>query len=88
MAKVTFEFINVGNVECKGNTVDGIRMNVAISDCSPEGGCGPQDLLAHIIAGMAAGIIEKASKELLRKVREQGIEVSAELICSTKQPTH
>lgn len=79
MAKVIFEFNSPERMEYQGKNASGISMNVRVVELSPEEETGPHDVLAIIIDSMVPEIIEKASRELLKSARKEGMNVKGEL---------
>lgn len=79
MAKVIFEFNRPEHIKYQGKDSPCINMNVRMDELSPAEETGPHDVLASIINSMAPEIIEKASRELLKSARKEGLNVKGKL---------
>jgi len=76
MAKVTFEFTRTAakTTNVKGQIVEGLNIAISVTEMSPECESGPDDAIAMILASQRDTIIQAASQELLKALKDGGAE--------------
>lgn len=84
MAKLTIELTRDFTVGNNGIRTEMIGTNVAVTDLSPEGKTGPQDVLAHIIVSMMPGVIKSAGERLVQEMTARGNQAVSQMISGVK----